>query len=108
MSEPLKKAIGARSAKVLEDGLGLITVADLLRHYPRRYLELGELTEIASLPMDEPVSLVAEVSSVSVRDMRTKKGQIMNVVVTDGRGVLHLAFFHHVGRQRAELKPGVR
>jgi ATP-dependent DNA helicase RecG len=108
MAEPLKKAIGPRSAKVLEEGLGLVTVADLLRHYPRRYLELGELTPIASLPMDESVSLVAEVKQVSVRDMRTKRGQIMNVVVTDGRGELHLAFFHNVGLQRKQLRPGVR
>ena len=30
-------------------GLGLQTVGDLLRHYPRRYAERGELTDLASL-----------------------------------------------------------
>ena len=36
----------ARTAKALEEGLGLHTVGDLLRHFPRRYAVHGELTDL--------------------------------------------------------------
>jgi len=108
MDEPLTKVLGARTAKVLAAGLKVETTGDLLRHYPRRYLELGELTDIASLPHDESVSLVAEVKSVSVRQMATKRAQIMNVVVTDGHGDLNLTFFANIWKAKNELKKGTR
>ncbi|GAB3906190.1 hypothetical protein GCM10027612_77050 [Microbispora bryophytorum subsp. camponoti] len=38
--EPLKKAVG-RSAAPLESALGISTVGELLRHYPRRYAQRG-------------------------------------------------------------------
>ena len=91
-----------------ELNLGLITTEDLLRHYPRRYLELGELTDIASLPLDQPVSLVAQVKSATVREMRTKRAKIMNVVVTDGKGKLNLTFFNNVHKPQKELTVGRR
>jgi len=108
LAEPLAKALGSRTAKVLERELGLATVGDLLRHYPRRYMELGELTPIDSLPEDEPVSLVAEVRKVSVREMRTRRSKIMNVEVTDGHGSLDLTFFNNVFKPQKELTVGRR
>jgi ATP-dependent DNA helicase RecG len=108
LREPLRKVLGPRVAKLLEASLELVTVDDLLRHYPRRYLELGELTEISSLPMDEPVSLIAEVKTVSVREMKTKRAKIMNVVVTDGKGQLNLTFFNNVYKQQKDLPVGRR
>jgi ATP-dependent DNA helicase RecG len=108
MGEPLTKVLGSRTAKVLTAGLKVETTGDLLRHYPRRYLELGELTEISSLPLDESVSLVAEVKSVSVRQMATKRAQIMNVVVTDGKGELALTFFANIWKAKNELTKGTR
>ena len=39
----LSAAVGS-SAAVLEDALELRTVGDLLRHYPRKYVERGQLT----------------------------------------------------------------
>jgi ATP-dependent DNA helicase RecG len=108
MAEPLSKVLGARTAKLLSASLKVETTGDLLRHYPRRYLELGELTDIASLPHDESVSLVAEVKSVSVRQMATKRAQIMNVVVTDGHGDLNLTFFANIWKAQKELRKGTR
>jgi ATP-dependent DNA helicase RecG len=108
MEESLIKVLGPRSAKPLIAGLKMETTGDLLRHYPRRYLELGELTDISSLPLDESVSLVAEVKSVSVRQMATKRAQIMNVVVTDGRGELALTFFNNIWKAKTELPMGTR
>ena len=41
LGEPKDKRSRARNERITE-GLGLRTVADLLRHFPRRYLETGD------------------------------------------------------------------
>ena len=43
----LVKVVGDRTAKVLEKVFSYQTIADLIRHYPRRYLVRVELSDIA-------------------------------------------------------------
>ncbi|MEO5921871.1 MAG: ATP-dependent DNA helicase RecG, partial [Pseudolysinimonas sp.] len=57
--------------------------------------------------VDESVTIVAEVRSVSERSMRNKRGSILEVSITDGRGFLTLTFFNQKWRA-ADLRPGVR
>jgi ATP-dependent DNA helicase RecG len=81
------------------------TVADLLAHYPRRYAYRGQLTPIESLQEGEQVTIVAQVKSATDRRMRQRKGNILEVVITDGYGDLKLTFFNQSWRQN-ELKVG--
>jgi ATP-dependent DNA helicase RecG len=92
LAEPLTKALGARSANPLAK-LGLHTVGDLLRHYPRRYGDPGKLTDLAGLALGEHVTIVAQVRSATVRRMRNRPGAILEAVVTDGPQQLSLTFF---------------
>jgi len=62
----LVDVVGGRTAKALSSGFDMETVADLLRHYPRRMAERGELTDLASLRVDDEVTVLAEVRSASV------------------------------------------
>jgi len=107
LDEPLKNALGPRTSAALAKGLGLATVGDLLSHYPRRYIRRGELTELTHLPLDENVTIVAEVTEVRQRSMQARKGSILEVKISDGKGVLTLTFFNQAFR-KDELKPGVR
>lgn len=107
LDEPLKKALGPRTSAALAKGLGLQTVGDLLSHYPRRYIRRGELTELTHLPLDENVTIVAEVLEVRQRSMQARKGSILEVKISDGKGVLTLTFFNQAFR-KDELLPGVR
>jgi len=107
LDEPLKKALGPRTSAALAKGLGLKTVGDLLSHYPRRYIRRGELTELTHLPLDENVTIVAEVLEVRQRSMQARKGSILEVKISDGKGVLTLTFFNQAFR-KDELLPGVR
>jgi ATP-dependent DNA helicase RecG len=100
LGTPLKNAVGGKTAAALEKGLGLVTVGDLLRHYPRRYARHGELTDLARLPLDEEVTVLAEVAKVMGRPYKNKKGSILEVTVTDGRGILKLTFFNQAWRQK--------
>jgi ATP-dependent DNA helicase RecG len=110
LQDPLGPVVGAKAAKRLASALDLRTVGELLRHYPRRYENRGELTDLASLRDGEDVTVQAEIASVTVRKMRNRPGTVLEAVVTDGRGRLALTFFargHQHWREEV-LKPGVR
>jgi ATP-dependent DNA helicase RecG len=105
LDAPLSKVLGPRTAAALAKGLNLATVDDLLRHYPRRYAERGDLTDLASLTLDEHVTVMARIEKVTERPMRNKRGSLLEVVVTDGRGRLSLTFFNQRWRTR-DLRVG--
>ncbi|MBW8818492.1 MAG: ATP-dependent DNA helicase RecG, partial [Streptomyces sp.] len=94
--------------------LGLHSVGDLLQHYPRRYEERGQLTHLADLPMDEHVTVVAQVADARLHTFASAKaprgkGQRLEVTITDGSGRLQLVFFGHgVHKPHKELLPGTR
>ncbi|GAA5198999.1 ATP-dependent DNA helicase RecG [Microbacterium jejuense] len=98
-------AIGGKTAAALERAFGMATVGDLLVHYPRRYARRGELTPISTLPIGEPVTIVAEVRRVSERRMKNRNGSLLEVVISDGNGEMSLTFFNQAWRVR-DLKPG--
>ncbi|MFJ4833217.1 ATP-dependent DNA helicase RecG [Streptomyces sp. NPDC088747] len=114
LEEPLKNALGSATAKVMAEHLGLHTVGDLLHHYPRRYEERGQLTHLADLPMDEHVTVVAQVADARLHTFASSKaprgkGQRLEVTITDGSGRLQLVFFGHgVHKPHKDLLPGTR
>ncbi len=103
----LSTALGGRSAQAIEKAFGYRTVGDFLSHYPRRYARRGELTALSELKLDESVTIVAEVRSVTERPMRAKRGSILEVVISDGRAHLTLTFFNQAWRAK-DLRPGLR
>ena len=103
----LSSALGGKTAAAFEKGLRLVTVGDLLSHYPRRYVLRGELAGLAELPEGENVTIVAEVLKVTQRDMKSRAGHLLELTITDGRGVLTLTFFNQRHRAK-ELRSGVR
>jgi ATP-dependent DNA helicase RecG len=54
-----------KKRKLAEEGLGLATVGDLLRHFPRRYVAATELSEVATPAVGEQLTIVGEVRSCS-------------------------------------------
>ncbi|MZD05242.1 ATP-dependent DNA helicase RecG [Streptomyces sp. SID5785] len=109
LEEPLKKALGPATAKVMAEHLGLHTVGDLLHHYPRRYAERGELTRLADLPLDEHVTVVAQVATARVLKFNGGSGQRLEVTITDGSGQLQLVFFGRgIHKPHKDLLPGTR
>ncbi|MEU1852054.1 ATP-dependent DNA helicase RecG [Streptomyces sp. NPDC019990] len=114
LQQPLKSVLGPATAKVMAEHLGLRTVGDLLHHYPRRYEERGQLTHLADLPMDEHVTVVAQVADARLHTFASAraprgKGQRLEVTITDGSGRLQLVFFGNgVHKPHKELLPGTR
>ena len=92
VDEALARVLGERTAAPLAK-LGLKTTGDLLRHYPRRYTEPGTFTNLTDLAVGEHVTVQAEVRQVTVREMRSRGGAMLQAVVTDGVRTLQLTFF---------------
>ncbi len=103
LSDRLSKVVGDRTATALNSGFGIETVEDLLRHYPRRYVVRGELSDISELIEGEDVTVLAEIAAVKVR--RATGRIILEVSVTDGSAFMSLTFFNQAWREK-ELKVG--
>jgi ATP-dependent DNA helicase RecG len=94
LREPLTRALGPKTGKALQTALGLETVGDLLRHYPRRYYSRGELTDLSSLREGDHVTVLARIATVSLHPMpRGGPGRRGEVIITDDRAKLMLTFF---------------
>ena len=108
LTTPLGEVLGGRSAKTIQSAFGYQTVWDLLSHYPRRYAQRGELTDLASLKIDEQVTVLAEIASCKEIPMRQRGKKRLEVVVTDGRQTLDLAFFHLTQVHKKKLIAGTQ
>ncbi|GAA1868505.1 ATP-dependent DNA helicase RecG [Myceligenerans crystallogenes] len=100
LEEPLTRALGQPKGKNPLAKLGLETVGDLIDHYPRRYDDPGRLTDIGKLVVGEHVTVMARVVRATIREMRNRRGALMEAVITDGTHELSLTFF---GKHRGSL-----
>jgi ATP-dependent DNA helicase RecG len=105
LENKVSAVVGDRTAKVLETTFGIKTIGDLMRHYPRRYMVRGELSDISALHEGDETTILAQVYSASTRPMRGRKGSMLEVVVTDGTDKLSLTFFNQAWREK-DLKVG--
>ena len=105
LENKVSAVVGDRTAKVLDTTFGIKTVGDLMRHYPRRYMVRGELSDISALREGDETTILAQVYSASTRPMRGRKGSMLEVVVTDGTDKLSVTFFNQAWREK-DLKIG--
>jgi ATP-dependent DNA helicase RecG len=105
LREPLTRALGPRTGKLLENAFGIATVGDLLRHYPRRYYSRGELTDLSRLREGDHVTVLARVAHVSVHPMPNRNFRSRGeVIITDDRAKLMLTFFFRSTRAEYGFK----
>src|SRR5439155_2449002 len=72
--------------------LGLLTAEDLVRHYPRSYLDARRFVRIADLPPHELVTVTGTVKSAAA--LRTRVGRTDFVAaIGDGTGILSCYFY---------------
>jgi len=96
LGEPKDKRSRARNERIVE-GLGIETVDDLLHHFPRRYVETGQLTSLETLEKGQFLTLVGEIARSQVNtylDRRTRRTAYrLDVTLrTDGPS-LRMSFF---------------
>jgi len=108
LDSPIAPLVAAKAAKALAEQLDITTVGELVRHYPRRYIGRGALSDIAGLVVGEEVTLVARIEKASTRTMSTRPGEIHTVEIRDGRGGRIECAFFNAKRLKHLLRPGVR
>lgn len=93
----------ARAAKLAE--LGIENVADLLTHYPRRYIDRSRQATLAELSVGEQATVVVKVESVgSVRKGRGRA--IVEMTCSDSSESMKVTFFNQAWRAR-QLRSGM-
>ncbi len=100
--------------KRAEEGLGLRTVGDLLRHFPRRYVASTELSEVASPVVGEQLTIIGEVRSCESASFVSGNRRQWRTTVrlrTDGPDFSVTLFSPYQGqatRHEDEFRPGCR
>lgn len=93
----IKGLSGKRGEKLRK--AGIVTVADLLLHVPRRYVDRSRTLPLSDVPLDEEVTVVGTVKKVSVR--RPRRGLvIIEATIYDQTGLLKAVWFNQAFRER--------
>ena len=88
------KGVGEKRAKILNK-LGIFTVGDLLRFYPRDYMDWRKISSIASAPFDESCCIRAIVNH-KPHGAKIRKGMtIYKTVATDGESLMNITIFNN-------------
>lgn len=87
------KGVGEKRAKILNK-LGIFTVGDLLRFYPRDYTDWSKITPIDAAPFDEPCCIRATVDHKPRGAKISKSMTIYKTVATDGESLCNITIFN--------------
>jgi ATP-dependent DNA helicase RecG len=113
LAQPLRELAGVTATTAaLFDRMGVVTVEDLIRHYPYRYDDLRDVTPIADLGRLDPeqsaeqnvCGIIRQAKHVRLRGRVRSK---TSATIDDGSGFLEATWF---GRPYlgAQLKPGMK
>ncbi len=106
----LKHALGAAPATALAKAFGMVTVSDLLSHYPRDYADREVLRPLDQLTPGANITVIADIVSAQEKRMSSRPGTIVEVVISDGGGTFTLTFFGKNSQEwrLKQLRPGLR
>ena len=88
------KTVGEKRAKLLQK-IDIFTVGDLLRYYPRDYLDWSEVCSIAEAPFDENCCIRAFVDHKPVGAKIRSGLTIYKTVVTDGESLMNVTIYNN-------------
>lgn len=78
---------------------GIETVADLLMHVPRRYLDRSRVEPMHQVPINSEVTLIARVLSITSRRARGRL-VLTEAMLSDGTGTIKAVWFNQPFRER--------
>ncbi|MFV0307701.1 MAG: ATP-dependent DNA helicase RecG [Desertimonas sp.] len=99
------KGVGDRKRESLSS-VGVESVLDVVMTYPRRWVDRTNEARVEDLEPGREALVLVEVRSASKRVGRNRR-TIVEAVVGDGTGRLHVVFFNQPWRER-QLKPGLQ
>lgn len=88
------KGVGEKTAR-LYNKLGIFTVDDLIRHYPRKYLDYGNTVSVKNAPPDTPVFIKATMITPVKESMIRKGLTLYKCNFSDGETVIRVTIFNN-------------
>lgn len=88
------KGVGEKTAR-LYNKLGIFTVDDLIRHYPRKYLDYGNTVSVKDAPPDTPVFIKATMITPVKESMIRKGLTLYKCNFSDGETVIRVTIFNN-------------
>lgn len=89
------KGVGPQRGELLKKELGIYTYADLLKHYPFRYIDRTRFYKIKELNADLPaVQVIGRVLSKEI--LGEKQSKRLIIQLKDDTGVMELVWFQSV------------
>lgn len=88
------KGVGEKTAR-LYNKLGIFTVDDLIRHYPRKYLDYGNTVSVKDAPPDTPVFIKATMITPVKESMIRKGLTLYKCNFSDGETVIKVTIFNN-------------
>ncbi len=86
------KGVGPKIATTLNK-MGIATVSDLLRHYPRRHLDFKNRLLIRDLEEGQEVSIFGFIRSVSAFQSRNRPVSVLTIMISDNTGTITITKF---------------
>ena len=111
LSDRLEYIVGAKAAGPLDEVFGIRTVDDLLRHYPRSYVEGTTVrgADDEQPPEGEHVTLVDEITDAALLSIKSRpRDKLFRVTLGSGRGKVTATFFHPKKWITDQLSKGTR
>ena len=97
------KGVGPKRAQGLYQN-DIHTVSDLIKYYPRKYLDRTNIKKISELIVNEKAVIIAQVVSMGIK--RTKRGKFFQITVTDKTHTLNCLWFHGINWIMEKFKEG--
>lgn len=88
------KGVGEKTAR-LYNKLGIFTVDDLIRHYPRKYLDYSNTVSVKDAPPDTPVFIKATMITPVKESMIRKGLTLYKCNFSDGETVIRVTIFNN-------------
>lgn len=88
------KGVGEKTAR-LYNKLGIFTVDDLIRHYPRKHLDYGNTVSVKDAPPDTPVFIKATMITPVKESMIRKGLTLYKCNFSDGETVIRVTIFNN-------------
>ena len=97
------KGVGPKRGKVLKS-FGINTVKDLIRNFPRKYLDRTNIKPINQVRINEKVVIIGVIESFGVKKLR--KGKYFQLNISDKTGTIQCIWFHGVSWIIEKFKKG--
>ena len=85
------KGVGPKRGSILKKN-GLLSIRDILKYYPRRYLDRTNVKQIKDLKVSEQTVIIGKVLSYNIK--RNFKRKIFEVIIGDETGTVSCIWFN--------------